>query len=369
MSLPEFIFERIASDIRQQMTGILALTEQLARQRLSPDAQACASGVAESAAAVRRMLDAAFDLRAMHTEGLALAPAPISLRDLMDEIQEHWRPTAAMGGVTLLVSYDGDPELKVMADRRRLVQAFDGFIGEAVASARRGAVEASLKAIANEGTVRIEAQVRGGADADWSGRDLESRVRSVDSRFGLEVALGVALARQIVGDLGGELAPASQEGGGQSVRFELALPRAEDSPEDDRKLTTRPAHVLIVDDNATNRMVARALCEMFDCTCEAASDGFEAIDAVQAARFDLVLMDIKMPRMDGISAARAIRALPGAVGGVPIVALTANADPDDAAGYLAAGMDGVVEKPMKPEHLLAVLQQALDGAEAETAAV
>ena len=119
--------------------------------------------------------------------------------------------------------------------------------------------------------------------------------------------------------------------------------------------------MLVVDDNATNRMVAQALCEMFDCTCEAASDGLEAVEAARAGRFDLILMDIKMPRMDGVTAARAIRALPGEAGETPIVALTANADPDDAAEYLAAGMDGVVEKPMKPEHLLAVLQQALGG--------
>jgi CheY-like chemotaxis protein len=78
-------------------------------------------------------------------------------------------------------------------------------------------------------------------------------------------------------------------------------------------------------------------------------------------------MDIKMPNMDGVAATRAIRALPGPVSGVPIIALTANADPDDAEGYLAAGMTGVVEKPMKPEHLLAALQHAL-GEDVEAAA-
>ena len=119
--------------------------------------------------------------------------------------------------------------------------------------------------------------------------------------------------------------------------------------------------MLVVDDNATNRMVAETLCEMFDCTAESAVDGVEAVEAAATGRFDLILMDIKMPRMDGVTAARAIRALPGEAGETPIVALTANADPDDAAEYLAAGMDGVVEKPMKPEHLLAVLQQALGG--------
>jgi CheY-like chemotaxis protein len=79
-------------------------------------------------------------------------------------------------------------------------------------------------------------------------------------------------------------------------------------------------------------------------------------------------MDIRMPRMDGVAATRAIRALAGRVGEVPIIALTANADPEDAESYLAAGMNGVVEKPMKPEHLLAALQQALAPGDAAAAA-
>jgi CheY-like chemotaxis protein len=98
---------------------------------------------------------------------------------------------------------------------------------------------------------------------------------------------------------------------------------------------------------------------MFDCTCESANDGAEAVEAARGGRFDLILMDIKMPVMDGVAATRAIRALGGPPSLVPIIALTANAEPEDADTYLAAGMNGVVEKPMKPEHLLAALQQAL----------
>ncbi|RYG01133.1 MAG: response regulator, partial [Caulobacteraceae bacterium] len=128
----------------------------------------------------------------------------------------------------------------------------------------------------------------------------------------------------------------------------------------------RAAHILVVDDNATNRMVAETLCEMFDCTSESATDGVEALEAARTGRFDLILMDIKMPRMDGVTATREIRALPGAAGRVPIIALTANADPEDAAGYLKAGMNGVVEKPMKPENLLRALQENL--AEGDAAA-
>ena len=114
-------------------------------------------------------------------------------------------------------------------------------------------------------------------------------------------------------------------------------------------------------------MVAETLCEMFDCTTETAVDGVEAVELARSGRFDLILMDIKMPRMDGVAATRAIRALPGPAAATPIIALTANADPEDAAAYMAAGMIGVVEKPMKPENLLRALQQALGAASAEAA--
>ena len=98
---------------------------------------------------------------------------------------------------------------------------------------------------------------------------------------------------------------------------------------------------------------------MFDCTCESANDGAEALEAARSGRFDLILMDIKMPRMDGVTATREIRKLKGEAGRAPIIALTANADPDEVREYLAAGMQGVVEKPIKPERLLEALDAAL----------
>ena len=359
MSLSEFLFDRVTEDIRQQMDGVLALAEQLARQRLTPDAQGCVSGVAEAASGVRRLLDAALDLKALAARGLSLDPVPLRLRELVDEVHSRWQPAAGMSGVTLLVSYDGDPEACALGDRQRLLQVFDGFVGEAVSAMRRGAVEASIRVIRDGDDLKLEGRVRGARDPAWEAQDLESRVREVDSRFGLEVALGVMLARSIIDSYGGGLRNEGLGGSSDTVMFEFTLPAASETPLAAPAEPERSAHVLVVDDNATNRMVAQALCEMFDCTCESAVDGEEALEAARAGRFDLILMDIKMPRMDGVAATRAIRALGGPAGMVPIIALTANADPDDAAGYLAAGMNGVVEKPMKPEHLLAALQHAL----------
>jgi CheY-like chemotaxis protein len=99
---------------------------------------------------------------------------------------------------------------------------------------------------------------------------------------------------------------------------------------------------------------------MFGCSSEAVADGQEAIQAVATGRFDVVLMDIKMPGMDGIEATRRIRSGAGAWSQVPIVAVTANADPTDAVFYRASGMNGVVEKPLKPERLLAAMSAVLE---------
>ena len=368
MSLPDFFRDRVTAEVRQQMDGVLALTEQLARQRLTADGQACVNGVMEAASAVTRVLDAAIDLRAASEESFILDLAPIRLRELMDDIQERWQPRASQSGVTLLVSYDGDPEATAMADRRRLIQVFDGFIGEAVGAQARGAVEASLFAHSGPDGVRLEGRVRGPRETSWDAKDAEARIQAIAARMGLEVALGAMLARRLLDAMDGQIRKEANAGGSDTAAFDIRLAPVLESAPPPAEDTGRAAHILVVDDNATNRMVAQSLVEMFDCTSESAEDGEEAVEAAQTGRFDLILMDIRMPRMDGVAATRAIRALPGRIGAVPIIALTANADPEDAAAYLAAGMNGVVEKPMKPEHLLQALQQALDEGAASAAA-
>jgi CheY-like chemotaxis protein len=118
-------------------------------------------------------------------------------------------------------------------------------------------------------------------------------------------------------------------------------------------------HILVADDNATNRFLAGKLLELFGCTFEMAENGREAVDLANGRPFDLILMDIKMPVMDGVAATRAIRALPGPAGRLPILALTANADERDAVTYREAGMDGVVQKPIQPDVLLNAIRLAM----------
>ncbi|WP_304166616.1 response regulator [Phenylobacterium aquaticum] len=369
MPSQEFFFERVTSEIHQQMEGVLALAERLARQPLGADAQSCVAGVIEACVNVRQIVASSMDLRNAAATGIELNLAPHRLRDLVDDLEARWGARARASGVTLLVAYDGDPEASALIDAPRTIQAFDGLIAQALAGVRRGAVEATLKAAQDGDVMRIEGRVRGGGDRNLGARALD--IREIEALFGLEIALASALGRTILTALGGHIRADDNRGGGETLVFDFQAACVLETPADNGTAggeDGRSAHILVVDDNATNRMVAETLCEMFDCTSESAVDGVEAVEVAKSGRFDLILMDIKMPRMDGVTATREIRQFAGHAGRVPIIALTANADPEDAAGYLSAGMNGVVEKPMKPENLLRALQENLGGGAQSAAA-
>jgi CheY-like chemotaxis protein len=121
---------------------------------------------------------------------------------------------------------------------------------------------------------------------------------------------------------------------------------------------SRP-HVLIVDDHPACRAICTAFCDLFDFSCETVSDGAEAIDAVTHQRFDVILMDIHMPGIGGIEAARAIRAIDGPAGRTPIIAVSTADDPNDQAHYLAQGLYAVVGKPITASRLFAAMNDAL----------
>jgi CheY-like chemotaxis protein len=140
-------------------------------------------------------------------------------------------------------------------------------------------------------------------------------------------------------------------------------PTASESANDDEPLVQTAsggrAHVLIVDDNDTNRKVLAGMCELFDCSSFLAKDGVEAVEAFCTMPFDVILMDIDMPRMDGIEATRIIRGCwePGRT--IPIIAVTASNDPTDLRAYADVGMNGVVTKPIDASSLLEAITKAV----------
>src|SRR3990167_3384380 len=368
------LIQRMSGEILRHLDGVADFAQRLARQNLPPDAQACVRAISETGEDLTSLMRRAVDLHEADLGVLAFHTHACRLRDLMDAVDARWKSRAAASGLTLLTAYDGDPEDAADVDEARLLQVFDALIFRALGETRRGAVEATLKVRRTTDGLILEGRVRD-AGGDISARRLARIFEPVsdadDQTDGLAVSLGMALASRILAAADGVIRAEPNPGQGVTVVFEFiarqtmaaaAAAGAQDAT------PSHAAHILIVDDNATNRMVAEALCEMFDCTSEQAVDGMEALEAVQARRFDLILMDIKMPRMDGVAATRAIRALGGPVARTPIIALTANADPEDVRGYIEAGMNDVVEKPIKAERMLAALQAALDAADAQSAA-
>jgi len=350
--------ELIGRELQTPLSGMMAVSEMLQRQPLPVDAQAFVRTIVESCQTMAGVLEGALELSRADAGELAVDPQPTMLRTMMDEVQARWQARAAQQRVTLAVAYDGEPDLVAEIDGARVEQVFDGLIGAALSLARRGTIEASLQVQRTGDELRLTGRVR-----DTAGGLSASRVSQAfeDAASGASGALGLALCRRIVERMGGEIRAEANVGAGATIVFDLPAAEAigEADGQGEAALVKRSAHVLVVDDNATNRMVAEALCEMFDCTSECVEDGFEALEAARTGRFDLILMDIRMPRMDGVEATRAIRALPGPAGAVPIIALTANADPEDAKSYVSCGMHSVVEKPIKPERLLQAMNEAL----------
>ena len=353
----------MSRELRTPMNGVLAVAELLRRQPLNEAALAHVQTIIDSSETLLETLQDALDLARAEAGELELKPAPTPLRAVMDEVQTLWAPRAAQDGVTLMVGYEGDTELAGVLDSARLSQVFNNLIGHALKFARNGMVEASLKAVVIGDQVRLEARVRD----DGPGVDPARIDQVFDHGAGPDGAgLSLSISRHLVEQMDGRIWVENNVGRGATFAFDLSAPRAileQEAPSnvstlDELDLQARP-HVLIADDNATNRVVAQALCEMFGCTSETVEDGQEALEAVQVRSFDLILMDIKMPRLDGVQATQAIRALPGDSRNIPIVALTANADPEDARHYLAVGMAAVVEKPIKPERLRMAMNAAL----------
>ena len=366
------LISRMSGEVLRHLDGVTDFTTRLMRQQLPPDAQACVRAIAATGEDLTALMRRAVELHRADLGEMTFSPHPCRLQDVMDALDARWKARATATGITLLTAYDGDPEYTAQLDEVRLMQVFDALIFRALTETRRGAVEVTLKARPTVEGLLLEGRVRDGG-GDLSPERLAHIFAplgetSDDHPESLSAGLGMALAARITAAAGGMIRAEANPGVGVTVTFECIAQEAvaetatEATP---AEAAVKSAHILIVDDNATNRMVAEALCEMFDCTSEQAVDGVEALDAVQARHFDLILMDIKMPRMDGVAATKAIRALSGPTSRTPIIALTANADPEDVRGYLEAGMNDVVEKPIKAERMLAALEAALSAVEGE----
>jgi signal transduction histidine kinase/ActR/RegA family two-component response regulator len=361
----------MSHEIRTPLNGVLTVADILSRRLTQIELKPYVHTILDSGHTLLRLLTDVLDFSRADAGQLELQQEPFRVSSLLDAVAGLWAAPAAEKGLEFSVTYQGPPDLWALGDEVRLKQVFNNLVGNALKFTDRGGVGVRLTAEREDIYVRLSAEVSD------SGPGVEdSRLPHLFHPFAQEDAgrakggagLGLAICREIVEQMHGAIVAKHAPSGGLTMAFETtafhvetgAEQAAADDPAPEEIDGSAPGlHVLVADDNATNRLVAETLCAMFGYTSHSVCDGVEAVDAARSGAFDLILMDIKMPLMDGLEAARRIRALRGPASQTPMLALTANADPWDAAEYLDAGMDAVVEKPIKPAALMSAILAAL----------
>jgi len=361
----------MSHEIRTPLNGVLTVADILSRRLKQGELKPFVQTILDSGHTLLRLLTDALDFSRADAGHLELQQEPFCVATLLDDVAGLWSAPAGEKALDFDILYHGPTDLWALGDEVRLRQVFNNLIGNALKFTDRGGITVRLTAECDEVYVRLDAEVIDtgpGVDDDRLPHIFQPFVQEDAGRAKGGTGLGLAICRELIERMDGRIQARHTPGGGLTVAFHTTAfhvpggveAYVDDEPEPEPVQPQRRLHVLIADDNATNRMVAETLCAMFDCTSHSVADGAEAVDAVRSGAYDIILMDIKMPLMDGLEAARRIRGLHGPASASPIVALTANADPWDAAEYLEAGMDAVVEKPIKPAALLSAMNAAVE---------
>ncbi|HEY0206777.1 MAG TPA: PAS domain S-box protein, partial [Acetobacteraceae bacterium] len=322
------------------------------------------------------MINRVLDLSEVETGRTKLRATETDLRQVARACLELVQPAAEAKGLVLRLDAAPSAPRKLTTDPTRLRQVLLNLLGNAVKFTIRGTVELRLRTAANSAVLRIEVADTGpGIQAGQRHRLFQDFERlDAEATSTIEGAgLGLALSSRLAAMMGGRLGHDDNPGGGSVFWLELPLPASAVTaakPIVDAALTltpsdaqsapppARPLRVLVVDDMAMNLDITGSFLRAGGHEVVCLDSGIAAVEAAGSGDFDVILMDVRMPEVDGLEAARRIRTLSGSRGQVPIVALTAQAFAEQVAECRTAGMDDHLAKPFTPEALLAVVTHA-----------
>ncbi|OIQ91288.1 sensory/regulatory protein RpfC [mine drainage metagenome] len=361
----------MSHEIRTPLNGILGMARLVRDSGLSAAAGEQMQMLLSSADALRVLIDDILDFSKLEAGRLEFDRRPFEPARVVEEVAALLRDRAGEKGITLSVSLDAGLPPWLEGDPGRLRQILLNLMGNAVKFTEQGGVSVSLRARADEEGVGLAVEVADsgiGIAPGQQERLFQSFVQAdatISRRYGGS-GLGLIICKRLVEGQGGHIGFASRPGQGSRFWFEIPYRAAQPPHSDDRPPPPPlpPLSILLAEDNIVNQKVILGLLGRSGHRVSVVGDGRQAVEAAAAARFDVVLMDLQMPYMDGLAATRALRALPGAAGRVPVIALTANAASADIENCRAAGMDGFISKPVEPERLLEALARVAwpDGA-------
>ena len=359
----------MSHELRTPLNAVLGLSELLKDAKLSEVERTYLESVELSGKELLNIVSEILEVARLEDEHVQLAEEPFDFVELIEQTMRAFK--TVKGTPDCALQYDVQPKesTRLLGDVGRLRRIMNNLLGNAAK-------------FCNYGTVRVEARLRSmsagdrmlfcfdvtdtgvGISAEDINRVFEPFFQADDSasrKFG-GAGLGLTIVRRLVNAMGGQCHIESQLGQGTHVWFTIPMALAPDeavTPKDDVLQTDRAGRdeqsalrVLIAEDNAMNLLLVQKMVEKIDAQVEVATNGKEAIDAVRAGDFDVVLMDVQMPEMDGIEATKYIREHVEKARNLPIIAVTANAMDGDREKYFAAGMNGYVSKPINRQKLL-----------------